>query len=68
MGLRIVDFAHGTVVALYGGVLLYLSGDAPSNLSTFCSKKEKALTNNRSVRSLTVYLSTQLTRTLKVVG
>ena len=59
LGLRNVSFAHGTVVALYGGVLLYSVGGSPSNLSAFCFKKGRALKNNQSSRALTVHLVNQ---------
>ena len=43
LGIRNVSFAHGTVIALHGGVLLYSVGGSPSNLSAFCFTKGKAL-------------------------
>jgi hypothetical protein len=56
LGIRNVAFAHGTVVALYGGVLLYSVGGSPSNLSAFCFRKGKALKNNQNARALVLHL------------
>ena len=39
LGHRSVSFAHGAVLALHGGVLLYSVGGSPSNLSAFVSLK-----------------------------
>jgi hypothetical protein len=34
LGISNLVFAHGTVVAMYGGVLLYSVGCSPSNMSS----------------------------------
>ena len=47
LGHRNVSFAHGILLALHGGVLLYLVGGSPSNLSAFCFSKSKPLLNQQ---------------------
>ena len=39
LGHRNVSFAHGNVLALHRGVLLYSVGGSPNNLSAFVSPK-----------------------------
>jgi hypothetical protein len=56
LGTRNVVFAHGTVVALFEGVLLYSVGGSPSNISAFCFKKGKALKSSQNVRALVLHL------------
>jgi len=56
LGIRNVAFAHGTVVAMFGGVLNYSVGGSPSNMSAFCFKKGKALKNNQNARALVLHL------------
>ena len=45
---RNVSFAHGTVLALNGGVLLYLIGGPPNNLLAFCFSKRKPILNSKT--------------------
>ena len=56
VGLKNVSFAHGTVIALHGGVLLYSVGGSPSNLSAFCFSKGKALQKDTKDRALVLHL------------
>ena len=56
LGIRNVSFAHGTIIALHGGVLLYSVGGSPSNLSAFCFTKGKALQKETNQRALVLHL------------
>ena len=53
---RNTSFAHGTVIALYGGLYLYSTGGSPSNLSAFCFTKGRALQTNTNERALVLHL------------
>ena len=56
LGHRNVSFAHGAVLALHGGVLLYLVGGSPNNLSDFCFSKIKPLLNSKNSRAIVLNL------------
>ena len=48
LGHRNESYAHGNVLALHGGVLLYSVGGSPNNLSAFCFSKSKLLLNSKN--------------------
>ena len=56
LGHRNVSFAQGAVLALHGGVLLYLVGGSPSNLSAFCFFKSKPILNSKNSRAIVLNL------------
>ena len=56
LGHRNVAFAHGIIMALYGGVFLYSTVGSQTNVSVFCFNKGKALQRNTSDRALVLRL------------
>ena len=56
LGHRNVSFAHGTILALHGGVFIYSVGGSPSNLSAFCFAKGKPLMHSKNSRAVVLNL------------
>ena len=52
LGHRNVSFAHGTMLALHGELLMYSVGGSPNNLSALCFSKSKPFLNSKNSRAI----------------